>query len=155
VIFQRLARQPWFAAFGRRFVGMDRWLLQRTRGRWAAADWYGLPFLLLTTTGRKSGEPRTQPLLYVPDGDAFIVIGSNWGQPQHPAWTANLMAEPEATVTIEENKIPVRAALAAGAERDRLWGLATELWPAYTTYEKRASGRHLRVFRLERLPNGR
>jgi deazaflavin-dependent oxidoreductase (nitroreductase family) len=148
--FQWLARQTWFAAFGRRFVGMDRWLLRRTKSRWSAAGWYGLPFLLLTTTGRKSGEPRTQPLLYAPDGDAFIVIGSNWGQRHHPAWTGNLLAAPEATVTIEENQIPVRAELAEGAERDRLWHLATELWPAYTTYERRADGRELRVFRLAR-----
>jgi deazaflavin-dependent oxidoreductase (nitroreductase family) len=78
------------------------------------------------------------------------VIGSNWGQRHHPAWTGNLLAKPEATVTIQEDHIPVRAELATGVERDRLWRLATGLWPAYTTYQDRADGRDLRVFRLER-----
>jgi deazaflavin-dependent oxidoreductase (nitroreductase family) len=149
-VIQRLGHQAWFAALGRRLVPVDRWLLRRTKGRWSAAGRHGLPSLLLTTTGRKSGEPRTQPLLYAADRDAFVVVGSNWGQRHHPAWSANLLAQPEATVMIGDNQIPVRGELATGAERDRLWRAVLATWPAYRTYEQRADGRDLRVFRLER-----
>ncbi len=105
--------------------------------------------MLITTTGRKSGQPRTNPLLYVPDGDGFIVIGSNWGQEHHPAWALNLTANPEAVVTMGGKDTRVRASLAEGAERDRQLALLLAMWPAYATYQKRASGRDLRVFRLQ------
>jgi len=76
-----------------------------------------------------------------------VVIGSNWGQAQHPAWSGNLLADPAATVTLDGRRIPVRASLATGAERDRLLALALEVWPAYATYIERA-GREIRIFRL-------
>jgi len=148
-IVQRLGHRRWFAIAGRRFVPVDRWLFRHTRGRWSVLDRSGLPSLLLTTTGRRSGEPRTQPLLYAPDGDGYVVIGSNWGQEHHPAWTANLLADSSAAVTVGEEVIPVRATLATGAERERLWALLVDLWPAYETYRERAGGRELRVFRLD------
>src|SRR5690606_9897492 len=110
----------------------------------------GLPSLLITTTGRTTGKPRTNPLLYAPDGDGFVVIGSNWGQAHHPAWSANLLANPHATVTVQGTPISVRARLAEGAERERLRALLLRVWPAYATYEQRAAGRTLRIFRLER-----
>lgn len=107
-----------------------------------------LPTLLLTTQGRKSGLPRTVPLLYAPDGDRFVVTASNWGQQSHPAWSGNLLACDEATVALPGGRqIPVRAALAEGAERDRVWPLVTRVWPAYDTYVER-SGRAIRVFVL-------
>jgi deazaflavin-dependent oxidoreductase (nitroreductase family) len=149
-LIRKLGHQPWFAATARRLVPVDRWLADRTAGRWSAIGRHGLPALLLTTTGRKSGQPRTQPLLYAADGDAFVVLGSNWGQRHHPAWSANLLAAPAATVTVDGTPIPVRATLATGAERERLWRLALDVWPAYRTYERRADGREIRIFRLER-----
>jgi deazaflavin-dependent oxidoreductase (nitroreductase family) len=149
-IVQRLGHQAWFATLGRWLVPVDRWLLRHTTGRWSVAGRHGLPSLLLTTTGRRSGQPRTQPLLYATDGDAFVVVGSNWGQQHHPAWSANLLAGPDATVTIDGTEIPVRGVHATGAERDRLWGIMQAVWPAYRTYQQRADGRDLRVFRLER-----
>jgi len=103
----------------------------------------------LTTTGRRTGRERTNPLLYAVDGDAFIVVGSNWGQQQHPAWSSNLLADPDAVVTLGGQRIPVRATRVEGTERERLWELMRSLWPAYAQYEER-SGRHIRVFRLER-----
>jgi deazaflavin-dependent oxidoreductase (nitroreductase family) len=145
---QWLGRQRWFAILGRRFVPIDRWLFLRSDGRWSALSRAGLPSLLLTTTGRRSGEARTQPLLYALDGDGYVVVGSNWGQHHHPAWSANLLAEPAAQVTIGDREILVRAVLAKGAERERLWALLVRLWPAYQTYRERAGGRELRVFRL-------
>jgi deazaflavin-dependent oxidoreductase (nitroreductase family) len=107
-----------------------------------------LPSMLLTTTGRRTGQPRTQPLLYVRDGDGYVVIGSNWGQPHQPAWALNLVAEPRAVVTLGGRQIPVRAACAAGEERERLLGLLLAMWPAYETYRQRAGDRELMVFRL-------
>lgn len=106
-----------------------------------------LPSLLLTTRGRKSGLDRTVPLLYAADGDAFVVTASNWGQRHHPAWSGNLLADPMATVSVSGREIPVRATLVEGAERDRVWPLVTQVWPAYDTYAER-SGRAIRVFVL-------
>lgn len=145
---QWLGRQRWFAILGRRFVPIDRWLFLHSDGRWSALSRAGLPSLLLTTTGRRSGEARTQPLLYALDGDGYVVVGSNWGQHNHPAWSANLLAEPAAQVTIGDREILVRAVLVKGAERERLWAMLVGLWPAYQTYRERAGGRELRVFRL-------
>jgi deazaflavin-dependent oxidoreductase (nitroreductase family) len=141
---RRLGHQRWFARFGRGFVPVDRWLFRRTNGRFGAL---GMQSMLLTTTGRHSGEPRVQPLLYARDGDGYVVVGSNWGQPQHPAWSANLLANPAATVTIGGTVTPVHATLTIGPERDRLWALLVAQWPAYETYRQRA-GRELRVFLL-------
>jgi deazaflavin-dependent oxidoreductase (nitroreductase family) len=147
---QRLGHQRWFSALGRAMTPVDRLVARLTKGRFVALSMRELPSLLITTTGRKSGQPRSNPLLYVRDGDAYVVIGSNWGQEQHPAWSTNLLAHPRATVTVRGESIPVRARLADGAERERLVGLLRAMWPAYETYADRAQGRQLRVFRLER-----
>ncbi|HEX6499472.1 MAG TPA: nitroreductase/quinone reductase family protein [Micromonosporaceae bacterium] len=146
-IVQRLGHARWFARAGRLLVPADRFVGRVTGGRVVALGL--VPSLLLTTTGRRSGQPRTTPLLYVRDGDAFVVAGSNWGQPNHPAWALNLLAEPTATVTVDGARIPVHARAVAGAERERLWSLLVATWPAYRTYAARAAGRDIHVFRLE------
>lgn len=146
-VARRLGHKPWFARLFRTLVPLDRALGRLTRGRVVALRIDGLPSLLITTTGRKSGEPRTNPLLYAPDGDGYVVIGSNWGQQHHPAWSGNLLADPRATVTLGGRSVPVTAALATGAERDRLFALVLAVWPAYQTYVER-SGRDIRIFRL-------
>lgn len=151
---RRVGHYRWFAALGRAYAPLDRLLGRLTRGRFVALGLRGLPSLLITTTGRKSGQPRTNPLIYSPDGDSFVVVGSNWGQQHHPAWSANLLAHPEATVTLGGRDIAVRATLATGAERARLWDLVRRNWPAYQTYQERAGGRDIRVFRLDRVPPG-
>jgi deazaflavin-dependent oxidoreductase (nitroreductase family) len=148
---RRWGHRPRFAAIGRRLVVYDRLLGRRTRGRFVGLGLRDLPCLLLTTTGRRSGQPRTTPLLFVRDGDAYVVIGSNWGQQMHPAWSANLLADPNATVTLDGRRFPVRARRAGGAERDRLVAELRSTWPAYETYAERAGGRDLRVFLLEPL----
>ena len=147
---QWLGHKRAFAAVGRRMVPVDRWIQRVTRGRFTVIGRHGLPSLLLTTTGRRTGAPRTQPLVYAPDGDGYVVIGSNWGQPHHPLWTENLLAHPQASVTVAGAEVAVRATLASGTERDRLWRLLLRQWPAYATYERRAAPRELRVFRLSR-----
>ena len=146
---RRWGGRPWFAVVGRAYMRLDRLLGVATQGRFVALGQRELPSLLITTTGRSTGRPRTSPLLYAPDGDAYVVIGSNWGQAHHPGWSANLLAHPDAVVTLGGRSIPVRARLIEGAERERLRELLLRVWPAYATYEQRAQGRQLRVFRLE------
>jgi len=149
-LLRRAGRAEWFARVARPLVPLDRALGRLSRGRFVAFGLPGLPSLLITTTGRRSGEPRSNPLLYAPDGQAFVVLGSNWGQRHHPAWTANLLAHPEAMVTVDGERIPVRARLVTGAERARLRELMLGIWPGYAGYERRSGGRDLRLFRLER-----
>ncbi|WP_345628633.1 nitroreductase/quinone reductase family protein [Rugosimonospora acidiphila] len=143
-----LGHRRWFARLGRALAPVDRALGRLTRGRVVALGMRELPSMLLTTTGRRTGRPRTQPLLFAPDGDGYAVVGSNWGQPHQPAWALNLVADPLAVVTVGGRRVPVRATLAAGAERERLLGLLLAVWPAYETYRLRAGDRTLMVFRL-------
>jgi deazaflavin-dependent oxidoreductase (nitroreductase family) len=140
-----LGHRRWFARLGRVLMPADRLLGRLTRGRVVALGL--IPALLLTTTGRRSGRPRTAPLLGVPDRDAVIVVGSNWGGPRHPAWALNLLADPAATVVRRGRRFPVRATLLAGAERERAWQLVLAQWPGYRDYASRA-GRPLHLFRL-------
>ncbi len=149
-IARRYGNRPWFALVGRAYVPLDRLLGKLTKGRFVALGLKDLPSLLLTTTGRTSGLQRANPLLFAHDGDGFVVIGSNWGQQSHPAWSANLLANPAATVTLDGEVVAVLAELATGAERDRLRQLLLAVWPAYETYEQRAPDRTLRIFRLTR-----
>ncbi|TQL39756.1 nitroreductase family deazaflavin-dependent oxidoreductase [Salinispora arenicola] len=143
---RRVGHHRWFSAGARLLVPADRAVGRLTRGRVVALGL--LPSLVITTTGRRSGKPRSNPLLYVPDGDAYVVIGSNWGQAHQPSWALNLLATPSAEVDIKGRRIPVRADPADGAERDRLWQLLVTEWPAYQTYVQRSGGRDIRIFRL-------
>lgn len=143
---RRLGHHRWFAVVLRRLVPVDRLVSRLTHGRVVALGL--IPSLLITTVGRRSGRPRSNPLLYVPDGDAFVVVGSNWGQARQPSWALNLLADPNARVTIRGRDIPVRGQPVDGVERDRLWHRLVAEWPAYETYLERAGGRHIRIFRL-------
>ncbi|WP_328468242.1 nitroreductase family deazaflavin-dependent oxidoreductase [Actinoplanes sp. NBC_00393] len=137
---------PVFTPVARRLVTVDRWLGRLTRGRVVALGM--APSLMLTTTGRKSGLPRSNPLQYVRDGDDFIVIASNWGGEHDPAWSYNLRSIPQARVTLDGRDIPVTARETDGPERERLWQLITDQWPGYDNYRTRAAHRRIRVFRL-------
>jgi deazaflavin-dependent oxidoreductase (nitroreductase family) len=97
--------------------------------------WRGTTILLLTTTGRTSGEPRTTPLIHVVDGDRWVVIASKGGAPDHPDWYKNLEADPEATIEVQADEVPVAMSVAEGDERARLWSAMTEVWPAYDDYQ--------------------
>jgi deazaflavin-dependent oxidoreductase (nitroreductase family) len=101
--------------------------------------WRGTTILLLTTRGRTSGEPRTTPLIHRTDGDRWIVVASKGGAPDHPGWFKNLEADPDATIEVPGEEIPVRASVAEGEERERLWRLMTEVWPAYDEYQQKTS----------------
>jgi len=99
--------------------------------------WNGAKTLLLTTTGRKTGEPRTTPLIYEADGDRYIVIASVGGAPTHPQWYANLQADANAEIQVKADHVKVTATTAAGDERARLWALVNEQWPNYDVYQTR------------------
>jgi len=144
---RRLGRSRWFARLGRAASGLDRRLQKATGGRWSVLGRPTLPQLLLTTTGRTSGQPREAVLLYAVDGDGWVVIGSNWGQAHHPAWSGNLLAHRRATVTVAGATTPVVATLVDDAERARLLPTLLAVWPGYDDYAARTD-RDLRVFRL-------
>ena len=131
----------------RTLTPLDRRLLLRSRGRYTVLGPIGAPVLLLTTTGRKSGLPRTTPLLFGRDGDTAIVVGSNFGQQHHPAWTANLLAQPDAVVTIGGRDLPVRAELLSGSEAEAAYGVMVATVRTYAAYRERTA-REIRVFRL-------
>lgn len=142
----------WFSRVAKWIVPVDTAVQRRTHGRIALTNVVGITALLLTTTGRRSGEQRTVSLLYVEGPDGHVVAGSNWGGPRHPAWSANLLAHPRATVTVGGRTEHVVGRLADGAERDRLWLLLSASWPAYDAYADRA-GRDIRVFVLSPVPS--
>ena len=134
--------------FIRLLVPLDRRLLKLTKGKYPLFGPTALPPLLLTTTGRKSGLPRATALNYLQDGDRLLILGSNFGQQQHPAWTSNLLAHPMATVAIGGDEVPVRAALLDGPDRDE--ALRRFLaYPMYRSYLTRTD-RDLRLFALTR-----
>jgi len=127
---------------------IHRGLLKISGGKagWRVSD---MPVLELTTIGRKTGQSRTTPLLYAQVGSDWVVTASNWGQPHHPSWSTNLIANPDASIEVGRQRVDVYATLTGGPEREQLWAAVTQVWPAYDTYAER-SGRDLRVFRLTR-----
>lgn len=106
------------------------------------------PLCYLTVHGRRSGEPRTVPLLHVRDGDRVVLIASNWGQTQHPAWALNLEAAGVATVAVDDAETKMTARRATEDELERYWADALRFWPGYEGYRQRA-GREIRMFVLD------
>jgi deazaflavin-dependent oxidoreductase (nitroreductase family) len=135
-------------AFARNFIKLMVWLYRRSGGR-IGGRMFGSPVLLLTSTGRRSGRPWTNPLLFQPDGDRFVIIASNGGAPRHPAWWLNLRSNPEATIQIGGETLPVTATRVSGAERDRLWALMVNAYQGYANYERKTT-RKIPVVLLER-----
>jgi deazaflavin-dependent oxidoreductase (nitroreductase family) len=145
---QRVAGSAAFARFGPKVVPPVDKVLHRLTGGRVLLSRALLPGLVLTTTGRRSGRPRPSPLMCVPEpGGTFLVVGSNFGRDAHPAWTGNLLAEPEASVSYGRRDIPVTAELLEDEARDQAWTRALEVWPTFTSYQARVD-RQLRVFRL-------
>ncbi|AWB96831.1 nitroreductase family deazaflavin-dependent oxidoreductase [Agromyces badenianii] len=108
-----------------------------------------VPSLVLHTTGAKSGEPRDTALMYTPDGQGrAIVAGTSFARDRHPGWTYNLLAHPDAAITVRGSRMPVRASLIGDDEREAAWARIEAQWPGYRAYE-RESGRVVRLFRLQ------
>ena len=120
----------------------------RLSGGRLGANFNGLSFLLLRTTGARSGRLRTTPLLYLRDGDALVLVASNGGQARHPGWLFNLRRTPEAEVVVGQETWRVRARVAEPHERERLWPLLNRLYP-YEEYQRRTD-REIPVVVLER-----
>jgi len=128
---------------------LDKVVLGLTRGRFTFTGAVE-PTIVLESTGAKSGELRRNPLLFIRDNERFIVAGTNFGQADHPAWSANLLAHPEALVVHRGKRVPVKAVpLTDTAERDRLWANLDNIYSGYRRYrEVTADIREVRMFAL-------
>ena len=154
-LVQRIIRR--FAAtgpgswlFARVLHRIDRPVYRLTRGRHTLANLVsGLPVVMLTTTGARSGLRRTVPVLGLPSSDGLVVIASNFGQERHPAWYHNLRANPHAHVTVNGIKRAIRASEVEGATRAHIWQEGLRVYPGWSQYERRASNRQIAVFVLD------
>ncbi|MFI9261073.1 nitroreductase family deazaflavin-dependent oxidoreductase [Streptomyces sioyaensis] len=149
-LLQRISATRAFARIAPHVIpGLDRAVHRLTRGK-VLLSARMLPGVILTATGARSGQPRRTPLACLPQKDgSWIVVGSNFGRPGHPAWTGNLLKNPEAEVSWRGRDIPVRAHLLTGGERARAWRAVLAFWPPYAAYQERVA-REIRLFRLER-----
>lgn len=129
---------------------LDRAVHRLTRGK-VLLSAQMLPGLVLTARGARTGLPRRTPLACMPQEatGTWILVGSNFGRPGHPAWTGNLLAHPEAEINWRGGDVPVRAELLTGAERTAAWQAALAFWPPYAAYQARVE-REIRLFRLTR-----
>ena len=127
---------------------VDRYV--ETDGR-EGHEWRGVPTLLLTTRGRKSGKLRRTALIYGEDGEGrYLLVASRGGAPEHPSWYLNLAAHPEVEVQVGADKFAARARTADAREKPRLWQLMTSIWPDYDGYQKKTS-RDIPVVIVERI----
>jgi deazaflavin-dependent oxidoreductase (nitroreductase family) len=111
--------------------------------------WNGVPTLILTTTGRRSGQQRSMPLIFGEDHGSYIVVASKGGAHEHPAWYHNLVAHPEVEVQVRADKFKARARTATQQEKPALWKLMASIWPPYDEYQKKTR-REIPVVILER-----
>ena len=113
-------------------------------------DWNGTQTLLLTTTGRRSGEPRTTPLIYGREGDDYLIVASKGGSDEPPAWYLNLAAEPEVELQVKGDRFRARARDASAEEKPRMWKTMVAEWPSYDDYQE-STERQIPVVVLERI----
>ena len=150
IVRQAAASRPvaWLSA--RILHRIDHVVDRATGGRSTFSQWVsGLPVVLLTTTGARTGRSRTTPVLGIPDGDRLIVIASNFGKQQHPAWYHNLRAQPDVSVTVDGVTQAYVAHQLSGADRDREFDRALRLNPGWLRYRTWAGQREIPVFRLD------
>jgi deazaflavin-dependent oxidoreductase (nitroreductase family) len=143
----RVGRLSWLPKYLKYIVALDLTVHRISRGRFGLLAIAGLPQLMLTVRGRKSGTPRTTPLLCVPHEGSFLIAGSNWGAPKLPVWVLNLRANPDAEISHRGRDIRVRAREVSGEERERLWQVMVRTWPNYEKYAERTD-RVIPVFEL-------
>ena len=142
----------WFSS--RTLPTLDRALYRLSHGRFTVTSATGgVPIIMLTTTGAKSGQPRTVPLIAIPEGDQLVLIASNWGGANHPAWYLNLCAHPQVHVAFYGQPAkPYLAREAAGDERAAYWRMAASIYRGYDVYKQRTGGREIPVIVL--MPQG-
>jgi deazaflavin-dependent oxidoreductase (nitroreductase family) len=153
--FQRLNKRFAYTRVGTGFYShtlhhLDRMARGLSGGRYSAAGVLGgLPIVFVTTTGAKSGQSRTVPLIAVPDDRRLALIASNWGRKGNPAWYYNVTANPEVIVEYRGRRAAYRAHRAAGGEREAFWEKAAALYPGYTIYREKAGEREIPVIILD------
>ncbi|MCA9647380.1 MAG: nitroreductase family deazaflavin-dependent oxidoreductase [Polyangiaceae bacterium] len=113
----------------------NTWVYKKSGGKLGGRFLGGAPVCLLTTTGRKSGEPRTTPLLYIRDGESVVVVASQGGMPKHPLWYLNLQAKPECEVQIRRETLKLKARTASPEERAKLWPRLLEMYSDFEDYQ--------------------
>lgn len=129
---------------------VDRRLVRASGGRFSIPrTLLGLPVVALTTTGARTGRLRTVPVVAIRFGDALALLGTNFGQPRAPAWTANLAAHPQAWVSWRGARWPLAAHRASSADAEHVWALATVLYPGFAAYRRRVTQRGIDVWILE------
>lgn len=140
---------PGAAFFSYLLHHLDKPVYRWSNGRFTLASLFtGLPIILLTTTGAKSGQPRSMPLIGIPHGENIVIIASNWGQHHHPAWYYNLKKNPEVTVMINGRSQTCVARETMGEERETLYQQAIGLYVGYAAYRQRTGGRQIPVVML-------
>jgi len=153
--YQKIVRWTASSAVGswvyaRTLPHIDRILLDLTDGSLAIPEILaGLPVIELTTTGAKSGQPRTKPLLGLRDGQQWVVVASNWGSARHPAWYHNLRVNPAVTVRADGDTGAYRAREATDDEYDAYWSRARELYAGFEAYARRSGDRDMPIIVLE------
>lgn len=145
----RVGALSWMPRLLPQIVRLDRFLHALTRGRLGLLDIAGLPNLVLTVTGRKSGLPRSTPLLCAPDGDRILIAGSYFGGPNEPVWVKNIEANPEVLARFRGRTFELTARPLAGAGRAAAWQTLVGVWPNFVLYERRTT-REIKVFELVR-----
>ncbi|MGF6886749.1 deazaflavin-dependent oxidoreductase (nitroreductase family) [Nocardia sp. GAS34] len=147
-----IGRRPLVMRAAPAILALERLVRRVTRGRHGVLDLAGLPSMQLTVPGRKTGVPRTVSLLYVPDGpDALLLVGSNWGRPQHPSWSANLNAAEFAEIHTRGERFEVKVRRLSGPDRYRAWNRALAAWPGYAMEQRLAPDRPFRLYELTRI----
>ena len=143
------AWRPLSWVYARTLHHIDRVVYRLTRGRATFSSWVSdVPIVMLTTTGAKSGKPRTLPVLGVKENERLVVIASNYGQHRNPAWYHNLRANPRARMVFEGVEREVVARELTGEERERWYARGIEIYPGWTHYRRRASHRLIPVIEL-------
>jgi deazaflavin-dependent oxidoreductase (nitroreductase family) len=143
----RIGALSWMPKLLPQITATDKALQKVTKGRLTILDVAGLPNLKLTVRGRKSGQPRSTPLLAVPRGQDWLIAGSNFGGPKQPVWVVNLEANPDAQITVKGRTRNVTARRLEGEEREKAWAHMLETWPNYNKYAERTD-RQIKVFEL-------
>jgi deazaflavin-dependent oxidoreductase (nitroreductase family) len=143
----RIGAISWMPNYLPQIVMVDKAIQKVTTGKLTILDVAGLPNLMLTVTGRKSGIPRSNPLLCVPYGTTILVAGSNFGGPVEPLWVKNIEANPACTIRFNGVQSARVARLLEGDERMAAWRHMLTVWPNYAKYEERTD-RHIKVFEL-------
>ncbi len=143
----RIGAISWMPRLLPQITAIDKAIQRITRGRLTILDIAGLPNLMLTVIGRKSGIERTTPLLCVPDGEEILIAGSYFGGPKEPIWVKNVEAAAEVKVRFKRREMTMAARRLEGDERTAAWAHMVKTWPNFTMYEKRTD-RQIKVFRL-------